>query len=555
MEIKKIGIILFLSVPFAMGSLPICSSRLTGIYEKVSGRVTKIRNGDEQFPVKSYLTPDNYSNYSFSSNAVGDHISLLAHPERNTEKNWISQTGNNIPPKNSLPDIDALMRARSEVKTTEGIKLANFGDERYFWFIPDGQTQRVPARILDINRDPSHDYGKVDSGVIIFVEYLEVTTNFETISHIAELTQNEFRTLVRAPHGLGISEAKMAFQEVLSLVELETKKYAAKLKMQLFGFSSFYRGDTLRGSNNIRTSLETMNNMSWHAIDVSITQRWGDISDLKNGQENISDVFSRLNPRYVLDRFYATNDFVYSWVITEDGALKIIPKMPVGNNLKAQILRLAAGKRIYAGGDFTINSDGSLNILTRSNDFQIVYEGWNNRGAFEADNPHLKEFIAGVFKTQGRVNIARIDAEDAPSYAKVKDFSNGEQERQNFKRVGWDGDSRFVEDIVEQTDQTYQSRKLSTWNIETELPKNFEEWLVDNKITASDHQRLKIIWAHYLFHSTPSMSLKEIKKSYRSLSRQFHPDTYRGENADVVATKVQQMVVEAWEILSRSAVN
>ena len=245
---------------------------------------------------------------------------------------------------------------------------------------------------------------------------------------------------------------------------------------------------------------------------------------------NVFDVFARLDPGYVIDNFHHTG-FDYMWVIDENGALKVSPKMPKGNNLYAQILRLAAGRKVYAGGDFNINPDGSLDVTYSSNAYQNIDVEWGtNENAFGASGDKLNDFVAYIFSRQANKRVNKIDYSDARMYISYNQSGSGFEHAYQNKP-----------NYAEGTTASRVTKEIS-WSIDkNEIPLDFAKWQKESGGYS------EIDWAYYVLQVNAKMTFRQIKKAYRKLSMHFHPDKSKLENAK----ENQQIISGAYEVIEK----
>jgi hypothetical protein len=421
-----------------------------------------------------------------------------------------------------------------------GISLSNTGIERYLWLKPEGSSQMTAARVLDIHR---HSDKK---GYSVLVEYLnEAGATSQRVRNVAEVSLDELKT-AQIDHQLFSRErAYQEFLEDLTPNEAQAKKTAQKAGLKMYGYTDFRRIAENEGRqmfSDAITPMQMMNNMTHLAMDGATRQRFGSFESLYHlrpsgyATDNMIDAFSQLNPQYVLKNFSAQG-FEYTWVITEDGALKIIPKMPVNNNLKPQLLRAAGGRRIYAGGDFTINADGTLKVRTHSNSYQEVnHDRFGFQNSYADGNPNLDQFVHDTFAQQAKAKVSNLESETASSF--------GTQAGQNSYRANYREETHF------ETGKKAAPRPSQriVWDPEkNQTPLSFEDWAKKTGMPASSDA--KTTWAHYVLNSDPNMKLSEIQKTrYRPLAKKFHPDLNPGQNTD----ETQKAINDAMDIIRDS---
>lgn len=452
------------------------------------------------------------------------------------------------------------LSAQTQIK---GIVLTNFNSNKFFWFIPQGQSQYYPARVLDIHNDPYR-------GIIILVEFIVDNGAVDSLRsrNIVEISSSELAS-IQVDGQFSRQKSEKSFLESLSSVELQTIKLARNYSLKLFGYSDFRRNPG-KTAQDAPTLLETINLISPKAaMFQQISRRWTNIRDYYTESEqqkpdlevHIIDIFARMRPDFVVKNFKDTN-FEYTWVITEDGQLKITPKGELNINLKPQLLRLAAGRRVYAGGDFTFNHDGTIAVTLESNNYQNVNTNWGRSQSF-APSSHLNSFIQAAFATQAKVMTNSIDSIPTQSYSST--FANKSTKSQKNSETQWGQAGRdhrfskenaendffnFIDDIFTKSGLNKDKSEIDIqWNVETEKPLDFASWKKASKITDSfyDQKSLRIRWAHYILNTDPNTALDTIKKAGRKLRSIFHPDRNKQENAH----QTVQLINEAISILEQ----
>lgn len=393
------------------------------------------------------------------------------------------------------------------------IKLSTQGDDRYFRFTPEGSSKSVAARVMDI-----HSKEGDASQLYVMVEYLESESiSGARVRHVAELTAEEIQTAHRGD----LTEIMESFLEVLTPVEIETKMLANKLGMKLFSYAPIERID---GAAEARHSLfSSLNNgmSEWLRLPFEAqfgedTERFYQEYDLQKDEKvNFIDVFARLNPRYVIDRF-KHHDLDFMWVITEDGQLIVSPKAKKGSQVRAQIVRLAGGRKIYAGGNFSFNPNGKLDIRFESNEYEAVeFDGTDARSFFDK-NPHLVAFTWAVFGAQADYKLASYQFVDSRMFARTGEAGEGKA------YTGSSESNDYLKDFMSRDGK----REALSWNQETELPLDLKEW--GKKVGINESQLsergAKMSWAHYVLGTNDNTPLQKIKQSMKTLAKKFHTD-------------------------------
>lgn len=475
---------------------------------------------------------------------------------------------------------------------TEIFTLSNFNLNRYFEFTPHGFTRSVPARVLDIHRQ-NNPYG-----FVILIEWLSfekkkgnsddksLYTDETTVAvrHIETLSPESFLTIREMTDSRRQFVAE-SFFDVLSPNEIKTLKVASRLRLHTFGYTDFQRVPGFRSegeSRDGRDPMQEMSNLGHLAIYGWLKEKFH--TDLKNlmtneelqyqesgGYINVLDVMSRLNPRYVLQQFESKGDWEYVFVVTEDGQLKISPHGHRGNNLKPQLLRLAHGRRLFAGGTFFINIDGSLSVELNANQYQDHDVLWTSRNAFETEiNGNVRQFLAAVVWLQMGRTVYSINSNPVDVYSEM--FWNRKQERYQFYESNPEGfrsddqgsfsnNSDFQRDYdfsqrkrkSQTSPQNRTNKKAISWNNSPnskDVPLDFEQWLAKtekNTLNGIRDTDVRVEWAHYVLQTSGDMSLGDIKKVYKKLVMRFHPD----KNPHFAKTNAAQVVNDAFGTIEK----
>ncbi|RYZ67330.1 MAG: hypothetical protein EOP09_11210, partial [Proteobacteria bacterium] len=319
----------------------------------------------------------------------------------------------------------------------------------------------------------------------------------------------------------------------------------------LYSMTNVWRNLNPESSLGKIAPLTTLNINTWIAMDGSIKEVFGAPIDLYTASEkelerfNIIDVFSRLNPRYVLDRFgfERGSGMEYAWVITEDGQLKISPHMKIGNNLKPQLLRLAGARRIYSGGKFTWSSPGTVRVKMISNGYsQNEFYGRGSTAQLGQNNQSqtIEDWIQNAFETQAGVDVNEVGGSTIHSSQSNAAGSGSRQER--TKRGEF-----FDPASPKPTSGAQKDGKKAFWNWPENSPKGpdeFKTWCGYAGQVCLEKDARKY-WAAYVLRSSPESSVDQLKKAYRRLVKKYHPD----KSDHPLAEQIIQMLNEAKEIL------
>lgn len=577
--------------------------------------IVQIRDGYTQYPTKNLFGLDYVTEYSYVQDSLGDQLRVFVYPDAspfssanrfNKDNNSFSHNGTPLPgskvisqknffqnddldenPVSSLndemavreyvlkfyedrelsessiemianiilKDPELLKKAKSAniaIKNSRRLELTNFDLNRYFWFQPEGRSNYYPARVIDIHRN-NNPYG-----FVFLIEYVsESSAEKIRVRVVQQLRLSEFQTMQENIGQENRQSAKQAFFETLSPEEIQTVKLAELMKLKLFGYFDFRRSPGV--NTDSATALETMNNLSYLAISAHIEGLFGRLEDLMTSFEleqtypNYLDIFGRLNPRYVMQRFATsqTLDTEFYWIITEDGQLKVIPAMAFGNNLKPQILRLSSGRKIFAGGTFFLRNDNSLDVRLNASGYQINDIGWGAGYAFQQNNINLNEFVSIVFGLQLGRNVNELTTEELEYW-----YSYDEPSKQNQYGRDSNHDKKFdkdfnFEDFVSNMKTQAQKATVKppeqiTWDLEKGKPMNLELFAKYSGFPESDNST-KRDWAHYVLRTNSRMAWQDIKMSYRILSSKFHPDRNPSPNS----TEIMQNISQAYQFLEK----
>ena len=403
-----------------------------------------------------------------------------------------------------------------------GMELTNFNKLRYFWFRPDGLDQYFPGRVLDIHEN----FG---SGRVSFlIEYL-YGENPEGVRfrRIQQLNLSEFRTLRESEGGRGRREAEQMFFDSLSSEEIQTLKLAARFNLPLFAHTDAERK---RRDPHAQSAFEKMNHISSIGIYSYLVETFGRFDDLLTPFEksltqfNVIDVFSRMHPKYVLHRFAGkkAQNTEFIWVITEDGALKVMPHLNDGNNLLPRLLRLAGGRRVFVAGVFFVGGK-NLEVFFRSTGFDD--SGFGIGGWF-SENPHVEEFVKIVFGIQAGSKVAMSEERFSDSNRRENIFDD------------------FFQEMEEWADRSTRKLKKITWDLEKGRPLEKAEF-AEQLGLSEDDVLFASEWAHYVLQTDSQMSNDEVTKQYRRLAQKFHVDR---PNKNKNAGQIISAVTEAFRI-------
>lgn len=460
-----------------------------------------------------------------------------------------------------------LAELRSQVpaiRSNPFLTLSNEGMSRYFWFKPDRHPRLAPARVLDIHRQLSPE------GYIILVEWIgEDPIDGKRIRHVRTLSYLEVKSIV-SNENQNRDSAVSAFTQSLSSAEIQTLELAKSNKLQSFGYVDSNRQPldrdesyvVIRAKDNSLDPINIMNSIVQTAIHSFILERWGNIDDLLNEEEkqskrlNIIDVFTRQTAEFVLNRFKPKVALdVFAWVIIEDGTLLICPHLHHENNLKAQLLRMAHGRRIYAGGIFTYNKKGNLDVVLESNAYQTFNREDVNKLGFSyktVTNGSIDLFVAAAFALQTRKIVSKI-TDSVPEI--VTRFAAHKIEPRDSRRASqetYDYLKSFIRNYK------YETSEPLIWDKGNpdDLPLSLDEWVKVTGYSQTDRDARGNLeyqkeHSYYVLKSNRNTPPSEIKKRYRKLMSRF------GESMDRQSIQHigRSLVSSAYTVLDMRSIN
>ncbi len=436
--------------------------------------------------------------------------------------------------------------------SASGVRLEERGDNRYFWFKPNGLSEYVPARVQHIHQ--------VQDGKLYLVEYIPPGEKSSLRQRVVQqLSMAEFESVKKSVTGRDGREKRAAdsFVDSLTPDEIQTLKLAQKLNLTTLKYSN-----PSRDSENDRygSPIEDLTTIVSGAMQGHINKVFGrdsyeEFLDEKERASNhpsvVVDAFSRLNPRYVMERFGSNKamNTKFIWAITEDGQLKIMPSMNLASGLPPQTARLVAGRNIYAGGTFTINHDGSVSLLYNSTNYEHQAAPGSSRQS--GDRRSLEKFVVITFGIQAGRKVSEPDA------LTIR-VAREEQRDSRYERNNrYQREDRY-ENSYEDNFEDFFARMAGRAGQRSSGPITVVKWelnegdplksvpLARKDFRAKYPHLQDLDWALYVLRSTSEMNLDEIKKSYRKLVGLFHPDR-NNQNKD--AEQTTKNLNEAYEIM------
>jgi hypothetical protein len=459
----------------------------------------------------------------------------------------LNQTGLNLVFQTTLSDPTLFNKALAQAKRPNPwdtkVTLSDYGLNRFFWFKPEGTDKFVPARVLVIQGSPGFQ------NATILIDFFSGQTFDEVLVRtVGQLRPSELGS-IRETLATGEDRKSAAefFYDSLTLDEVNTLKMARSLRLNLYGFYNFnaFQPQTQWFGTN---ALGEMNSFSNLAIRPEILETYGSIDDLLTPEElkaekeaplplkpNLIDIFARLRPSYVFDRFGRGQEGLsttFVWVVAEDGGLRIVPAGRVGSFLRPPLVRLASGQKIYAGGLFTIRSDGTLNITLSSKGYEgAAGDNLSYMNAYSRDPDGLEEFIKFAFARQAGRTVHSISATVVEGYSNNPPQGTFEPYEHSSAEAG--------------PSESMPGAKIPVWDLENGSPLSLDE-VAEGMGLYIRSDEVRVAWAHHVLQTDPNMTLETIKKSFRKLQKMFHPDINRGKNN---AEENFKWVGNAFEIL------
>ena len=497
---------------------------------------------------------------------------------------------------------EQLKKLNEEANAYRHIHLEEIGINRFFWFVPSGQKNLVPARVLDIRQsvqtikspipassnaayascrtgrcNVSQSSGgskknetNYDFSTIITIEYLIVdpkTSELQIV--VSELTESELtyvydihpiskagRDIVQLQFdynsSIGVKKAKLAaIQNRFTIY-----KYVDAMKVGSAMDNSPQYAHSYRG-----TPFRMMDNNVYIAISDYIKKQFGDFSDLytdldreKLPMPNPMDIFARLSPAYVASRYvnHKALDTIFYWVVTDSGQLKIMPAVGKSYNLLPQLIRLATARPVYAAGSFYLQEDLRISLIFDATyyeaaDYREAYRirHSNSSVSFQVDtNKDLVRWVQGIFANQAGLKVYSYKAiQNDAYYAKnTGNYSDGQQ------RAYEDRKQNFAESFFSHYTKNANTEETNPY-VWTEAPLSysaFEQAFKDKNKPAN----FKEMWAHYVLRTNINMSEADIKKAFKRLIMQYHPDKAQDPAAKAKAEETSKIINTARDELA-----
>lgn len=442
--------------------------------------------------------------------------------------------------------------------------LSTNGLDRYFMFLPQDKTTPVMTRVLDIhNQTAVNPYAnRQEFGARITVEIMEPTNQSGVRRRtVRGLSEQEVQTITAT--SLEDRKAiKQHFYDQLTPMELEAIQMARQFQLRTFGYSDYRRHNsaTSEWNQSQAESLGSVLTDPLHLISSHyISQHFGEkrLTDIMNEAElerwkayrdvNVFDLMARLSPREVLARFPKIDkDYVYTFVATEDGNLKISPYGFKSQTPSTMTSRLAHGRRIYATGYFSLNGNGGLHLTLDASGNRTQSFGQGGQG-FRVRNGDINSFLAYIFKAQAGHPVETIDDEltlgrkTGPAFDWTKNSKNGSED--NGFDDTWSG-LKGQQDVY---NRTAKAEAFAPWDSgqENARPLNLTDWCKKFGFDANGpgHHIIRRTHAFWVLNADPTKTtIGEIKKTFRKLASRFHPDKQRN-SAD---TEAMQVINAAW---------
>jgi hypothetical protein len=418
------------------------------------------------------------------------------------------------------------------------LTLSNYGPNRFFWLIPNGESKYYPVRVHEILKSAPGDK------LTILLEYSsDLLIQEKRVSHIFELTENEKKTIRRDDRDYSSARAEEEFNRGLSWTQAETKELASTLRLRLYGHSEFLNNTRSYYGYSPYSALMVMNSDTWKIIKSFSEDVFGSLDFLffpfeKNVEVNIIDAFSRLDPSYVT-KFFKSQHLEYMWVITEDGSLKVSPKMPLKNNFKPPLLRLASGKKIFAGGNFNFDYDGSIHLTFDSNEYQNAQAEFGKVYAFDSESLNLRDFVRVVFLKQAQTRISAIHSRLTETFASGNPYSQRPTDNTAGDWSSFQTSNSNIYDFAKESMKGKTFASVPPWDLDSGKPLSLEEW---EKLTQDRTSSASLHWAFYVLNTTENTSLSAHNQAYKKLSLQFHTDLNKSEEAGWIQRKLNEAI-------------
>lgn len=444
-------------------------------------------------------------------------------------------------------------------------ELASRGENRYFAFTPAGSSSTVPARVLDIHIDSQ-------TGAHVYAEWMTESSGGNRVREVGMISLDELKTISKLGTGDRL-KAATAFYDSLTPNELTAQMLARKLRLEPRGYTDFMRAPGME-AQHAHLITEKMSNLGHQSIRSEVEQRFGKLDDLlteaekKNANWNVIDVFGRLSPEYVLQKYRTKDGFKYMFVVTEDGQLKISPLGKADTNLRPQLLRLGHGRKIYSSGTFTLDQNGAAQITRRSADYSSFDAAMAGGRSENQAEDHL---IDAVFRMQSGTKTSTFDSVGPDTWGEVRfnehsglyeDANKGTQtagsasfQKNNGANRSAAGGSPFHEYGSAEANEYMQSilnRRSTNQKIvpdwdrtsRSASPPTFLDWKKRAGIESGDgFEQAKIDYAHHVLGTNGNQTFQQIRETYRKLQSTF----YSRDGSDANAT-ASQLINDAFKV-------
>jgi hypothetical protein len=422
--------------------------------------------------------------------------------------------------------------------------LSNVGSNRYFKFRPISSGPEVEARVHDINRKKNPEV------VNILVEWLEPAIGDEPrIRRISSLTVDQLAT-VQLPSEAGRREIAVRFEDLLSINEVKTRRFANSLGLKTFGITQYdphgHQFETRGGRVNmildpytaITGNSPSMSRERFESVFGSVVDLFTP-TEVHDQRVNMFDVTSRLNPGFVLKRISAERSHAkFAFVINEDGQLKVAAHLPENSYQEPDFLRLGHGRRIFVKGIFELDRDGSVRVLSTRNSRSVIGYG---EDPTRDDSASLR-LIAAAFAAQAGRRVTEVDGrfQQGDPLAGFSNVSSqkGQWASTDFYDSAWSAftgrPGSYVPPISDRGAPmaTGPSAHLAWDSAGNAKPLSYEAWqtemrkVLGRELNGYTEAESRIGWSHYVLKSNPNMSKDAIRKNYRKLASRFHGDTH-----------------------------
>lgn len=426
------------------------------------------------------------------------------------------------------------------------LEIANFGEFSYLWFQPSSSGQPLPVRILDLHPHPQ--------GLLIVVEYIEPgKSGDQGKRRIAQLTPREIDTMFageREGYNYSRQAAHEIFGDLRTTEETDIVSLASEFGLPLYGYHNYFtqRDASYAGHRNLHYAMNDEGHTAIRVIlkDYFPADKYEALHRQleKDRDFNVNDFFSGMHPRNLFRNWFSGSKwfegkYEFTWVITEDGQLRIAPHLPQPNGYKPQLLRVAQGRRIFVGGTFVMTKDRKIDVVLNSNGYEAMHDSFGIGGSpsFSKTDGPLDDFIAAAFYSSANIEIGSFNnrpiqsfsssstqtfanAFGATSYesSRAKEFkSRGSQRRDRNHFAG----AKSKWEQMKAAATTAKTTKKITW---TEFPLSYDNWRAELKMKPDTGLRDiegQVDHSLYVLRAERSDSVRELKRKRAKFAKKY----------------------------------